>query len=157
MKPIYAFAAAAVVAAVAAGGEVPVPYRISDMADDVIGLMDALEFETAHVAGISMGGMITQVVGCRHPARLRSLVSVMAATGNPEVPGPTPAALEVLMTPAPRERDAYLDHTVRTQRVLGSPSFSFDEPAVRELAGRGMFSRRVRSGRRQEDAGCDRG
>ena len=41
-------------------------YTVGDMADDVAGLMDALDLETAHIAGISMGGMLTTVIGHRH-------------------------------------------------------------------------------------------
>jgi pimeloyl-ACP methyl ester carboxylesterase len=111
-------------------------YGIEDLADDVVGLMDALELATAHIAGISMGGLIVQVVACRHPARVRSMTSIMASTGNPALPGPTEEALTHLMTPAPRDRGDYVEYTVQGGRVFGSPGFPFDEAAVRELAGR---------------------
>ncbi len=111
-------------------------YTVDDMADDVVGLMDALSLETAHVAGISMGGMISQVVASRHPRRVRSLVSIMASTGNPALPGPTPAALEALMAPTPTERAAYVEHTVRGRRVFGSPGYPTPDDELRDLAGR---------------------
>ena len=73
-------------AAVEAGRDPEVPYDLNDMADDVVGLMDALGLETAHVAGISMGGMITTVVGYRHSDRVKSLVPIMARPGDPAQP-----------------------------------------------------------------------
>lgn len=126
--------------AVAEGRPADVPYDLNDMADDVVGLMDALELESAHVAGISMGGMIVQQVGIRHPSRVRSLTSIMSTTGEPGLPGPTPEASAVLTTPAPAERGAYVEHQVKNAQVIGSPGFPFDEDAYRELAGQ-VFDR----------------
>ena len=83
-----------------------------------------------------MGGMIVQVLGYRHPGRIRSVVSIMSSTGNPALPRPTPEAMEVLMTPSPRERDAHADHHVRTAQVSGSPGYPIPEPELREMANR---------------------
>ncbi|MCP5071286.1 MAG: alpha/beta fold hydrolase [bacterium] len=130
----------AVMQAVREGSPPPVPYTLDAMADDVIGLMDELDWTSAHVAGISMGGMITQVVGCRHPGRVRSLVPIMASTGNPTLPPPTPAALECLLSPAPEERSAYIEHSLAGALVFGSPGYPLDRDAYRELAGR-VFDR----------------
>jgi len=111
-------------------------YGIEDLADDVVGLMDALELATAHIAGISMGGLIVQVVACRHPARVRSMTSIMASTGNPALPGATPEAVAHLMAPSPRDREGYIEHTLEGAKLFGSPGFPFDEAEARELAGR---------------------
>ena len=125
-----------VIAAVRAGRPAPLAYTLDDMADDVAGLMDALEIETAHVAGMSMGGMLTTVVGHRHPNRVRSLVPIMASTGNPALPPPTAAAMEALMSPAPREREPFIEHHVRTAKAISSPGFPTSDDARREMAGR---------------------
>ena len=117
------------------GSPPPVAYTLDEMADDVAGLLDALEIATAHVAGISMGGMIAQTVGYRHPDRVRSLVSVMSSTGNPELSPPSPAAMEALMAPSPAERVAYIEHTLATAKVIGSPGYPLDEGLARDLAG----------------------
>ena len=123
-------------AAIFAGQKTETAYGLDDMADDTVGLMDALGLESAHVAGISMGGMIAQAVALRHPSRIRSLISIMSSTGAPDLPPATPAAMEALLSPAPAERAAYIDHTMRSQRAIGSPGFAFDDEREAARAGR---------------------
>jgi pimeloyl-ACP methyl ester carboxylesterase len=89
-----------------------VPYTLSDMAADAVGLLDALGIDRAHVVGASMGGMIVQHMAIEHPARVRSLVSVMSMPGEPEVGQPTPEAAAALLAPPPTERQAYIDASV---------------------------------------------
>ena len=127
-------------AAVEEGREPEIAYDLNDMADDVVGLMDSLDIATAHVAGISMGGMITTVVGYRHPDRVRSLVPIMASTGDPDLPPATPEAMAVLTTPAPREREAFIAHQIRSSKVIGSPGFPTPDEELAEMAGR-IFDR----------------
>ncbi len=71
------------------GLPVTAPYSLYDMADDAVGLLDALEIEQAHVLGASMGGMIAQIVAAKNPQRVRSLISVMSTTGAPQLPPPS--------------------------------------------------------------------
>ncbi len=119
-----------------AAGSADLAYGLDDMADDTVGLMEALGLESAHLAGMSMGGMIVQAAAIRHPGRVRSVTSVMSSSGAPGLPSPTSAALAALLTPTPEEREAYVEHTVRGQRVIGSPGFPFDAEREAERAGR---------------------
>jgi pimeloyl-ACP methyl ester carboxylesterase len=93
----------------------PVPYTLSDMAADAIGLLDVLGVERAHVLGVSMGGMIAQTLALEHPARTRSLISVMSFTGEWEFGSPTPEAGAVLLAPPSSDRDAYIANSELTK------------------------------------------
>lgn len=122
------------------GLAVPSPYRLSDMADDAVGLLDALEIEAAHVVGASMGGMIAQTMAARHAQRVLSLTSIMSSSGNWRVAFGKPAALrELLRRPArPDDPDSRLEQLVRVFRVIGSPGFPADEGELRRQLERGI-------------------
>lgn len=108
-------------------------YTLEDMADDAVGLLDALGIETAHICGASVGGMIAQAVAYRRPARVRSLTLIMSGTGNPELPPIEPDILAEVYKPVPDEREAYVEHYASMWRKLWSPGFPFDEKRVRAL------------------------
>ena len=98
----------ATLAALLSGTELPdVPYTLSDMGNDGIGLLDALGIAQAHLAGASMGGMIAQTMAIEHPDRILSLTSIMSSPGDPLVGKPSPEALEVLLATPPTERVAF--------------------------------------------------
>ncbi len=130
----------AMLAAAERGESVDAPYTLSDMATDAAHLLGALELESAHVVGASMGGMIAQMLAIEHPERIRSLTSIMSTTGSPELPQAKPEAIELLMTPAPPEREAYIERSVSTARVLGGTGFPLDESRIRARAAR-LFDR----------------
>jgi pimeloyl-ACP methyl ester carboxylesterase len=116
-------------------GETPdVPYLLSDMAADTIGLLDRLGVDRAHIVGASLGGMIAQTVALEHPERVLTLTSVMSTTGDPDVGQPTSEALGVLLTPPPQTREQMQDRRVASAHAFGSPGL-WDEVAVRERAG----------------------
>jgi pimeloyl-ACP methyl ester carboxylesterase len=109
------------------GQPIKAPYLLNDMADDAVGLLDALGIGSAHVVGASMGGAIAQLMAIRNPSRVRTLTSIMASSGEPTLPPPTPAALQVLLTPTPLDYDGYLARYVSTWKVLRVGSFPQDE------------------------------
>jgi pimeloyl-ACP methyl ester carboxylesterase len=117
----------AALAAALQGKPVAAPYRLDDMAQDVVGLLDALGIERTHLVGASMGGAIGQTLAIRHPERLRTLTSIMATTGAPNLPPPTPEAMAVLLKPTPTSLDAYLESYAQTWKVLRAGSFPLDE------------------------------
>jgi len=96
-------------------------YTLADMAADAVAVMDAVGWQTAHVFGMSMGGMIVQQMGIDHPDRLRSITSLMSTTGNPEYGTSSRDARVALMKPSPDERDAWIEHRISTEKVWCSP------------------------------------
>jgi pimeloyl-ACP methyl ester carboxylesterase len=122
------------VLAAVAGDFSSASYTLDDMAEDCAGLLDHLEVERAHLAGASQGGMIAQTLAIRRPERVLSLTSIMSTTGDPSVGQPHPEALPALLTPAPRDREGFVEYVVRAWRVIGSPGFDRDEDALRPLA-----------------------
>jgi pimeloyl-ACP methyl ester carboxylesterase len=109
-------------------------YTLEDMALDVVGLLDHLEIERAHMVGASMGAMIAQTVAAKHPGRVLSLVSIMGSTGSRWSGQPTLRATRTLLTVPPADRDGYVEHTVKTFMTIGSPGFDRDEAELRQLA-----------------------
>jgi pimeloyl-ACP methyl ester carboxylesterase len=118
-----------------AGDHSSVPYALTDLADDTIGLLDVLGLDSVHVVGASMGGMVAQLVAVRHPDRVRSLTSIMSTTGDPSVGTPNEAAMGVLFAPPAADRESAVKRAIDAYRVIGSPGFEFDEPALRDRAG----------------------
>ena len=106
------------------------------MAQDMIGLMDALGINSAHLVGASMGGMIAQEIAISFPQRVRSLTSIMSTTGNPKLPPPTREATAVLMAPPPTTREEYFVRFAQTWKVLRVGSFPQDEALDRSRAER---------------------
>ena len=127
-----------------------VPYTLSHMAADAVGLLDVLGIDRAHVVGGSMGGMIVQVMAIEHPSRVASLTSIMSNSGEPEYGQPTPEAMEALVAAPPTDREAYIEasknwmvwqsrkySSVEQNRVDAAASFDrsfYPEGAPRQLA-----------------------
>lgn len=114
-----------------ASGEVSPAYTLQEMADDVLGVMDALGIEKAHVLGVSMGGMIVQILAASHGDRLLSMMSVMSSSGRKGLPAGTPAARASLTAqPDPDGGTEAIDLlTAECLEIRGSPGYpqSFDE------------------------------
>ena len=101
----------------------PAPYTLADMAADGMAVLDAVGVEQAHVAGMSMGGMIVQRMAIDFPDRVQSMTSIMSATGNIAVGQATPAAMATLSAPAPADRDGYIQHTVANRQVISGSHY----------------------------------
>ena len=113
---------------------VQAPYLLRDMALDVVGLLDALGIDRAHLVGASMGGAIAQTVALHHADRVLSLTSIMSTTGDPGLPPPKSWAVSTLFRPAPHGLDAYVEHYADTWRKLRGGSFPEEEEHDRARA-----------------------
>jgi pimeloyl-ACP methyl ester carboxylesterase len=143
--------AMAVMSALQSGDPIPeVPYTLSDMAADGIGLLDHLGVEKAHIMGASMGGMIVQTMAIEYPQRIASMTSVMSSPGDLAVGKPTKEARTVLLSAPPSDRDAYIEAATQSavwasrryvdlDQLRANAAFSYDrafypEGATRQLA-----------------------
>ena len=95
----------------------PIPYTLVDMAGDAIAVLDHLGIERAHVAGMSLGGMVSQVVAYTHPHRVMTLTSISSQPGDPEVGQPTMEASAVIFEEAPAgmSREDYIESSLNWQ------------------------------------------
>ena len=118
------------------GEKVKSPYTLDDMADDAVGLLDALKIPRAHICGMSMGGMIAQTISIRHAERVLSLISIYSTTGNPKVPQAKPEIIGMLTAPPPGERSAFIEHMLGVFKALAGPGFPPDEHWTREILGK---------------------
>jgi pimeloyl-ACP methyl ester carboxylesterase len=116
-----------------AGEQIDVPYTLADMAADVVALLDHLEIASAHIVGVSMGGMIVQTIAIEHPERVRALTSIMSTTGNRAYGLPTPEAAAVLVRPAAKTRDEAIKASIESQKIIGTQS-EIDEDRLRTRA-----------------------
>lgn len=118
----------------ALGWPVQAPYLLGDMAADAIGLLDALGIPAAHVVGVSMGGMISQILAASHRARVRTLVSIMSSSGDCRLPQPDlRLRMALIRRPSARgDREAAIEATIAILKRISSPGYPPDERLLRE-------------------------
>jgi pimeloyl-ACP methyl ester carboxylesterase len=128
----------------------PPPYRIQDLADDTIGLIQGLELCDVHLVGMSMGGFIAQTVAIRRPAWLRSLTLIMTSTGARRVGRTRLSLLPLVLHRAAVDRAGAVAASVQTLRRLSSPAYPFEEDAVRQVIEDSYDRGYDRSGQRRQ-------
>ena len=115
------------------GLPIAAPYTLSDMANDAVGLMAALGHPQFHIAGASMGGMISQTAAIEHGDRLRSLTSIMSTPGGRRYSIAKPATLLQLVKPLPSAPEAQLAQMMALMKTLGGTLLPFEEEQMRAM------------------------
>ena len=109
-------------------------YTIEDMASDGIAVLDHLDIDSAHILGMSMGGMISQVLVAQHPQRTKSftMISSTASTPNP-FNGPKFKVTQQLLkrSAAKNDIEGRIDQSIKLFELIGTPGKSYDTPQFR--------------------------
>lgn len=108
-------------------------YILKDMAADAMAVLDAVGAPKAHIAGVSMGGMIVQRIAIDYPARVLSLTSIMSAPSGDVVA--TPEAMAVISNPPPdpaADYEAFIAHGMKNARTIGSPGYPWTDEELRD-------------------------
>jgi len=117
-------------------------YTGMDLCHDAVAVLDGLDIQAAHVAGVSMGGGVAQEMAALYPERVAGLTLMSTTAITPsEVELPRPAARVARFSPEVDwdDRDAVVDYFVETEKVYGG-SIPVDEERIRAIAGR-VFDR----------------
>lgn len=121
-------------------GWVVAPYTLREMAADTVGILDALELDDAHLLGVSMGGMIGQVVSARYGKRIRSFTSIMSSTNNRALPRANADIVRKIVEArtTARSKDDMVDRSVEILRMIGTRDSGRDPEALRQLVAQGV-------------------
>ena len=116
------------------------PYRIEDLADDAIRILDGYGIAAAHFAGMSLGGFLSQLVALKYPRRVLSLTLIASerlAEADPAMPEMNPRVLEYHAVAAEldwADADAVIEYQVGAWRLLSGSAHPFDASLIRSMA-----------------------
>ena len=112
------------------------PYRLEDMADDTVSVLDAVGWESAHLVGMSLGAAIAQMVCSRHPQRVRTLVSISTAPPDFRMAPLSFKSIRLLTLVSRRPKDAeeFATRAIKFAKITGSPAYPTDEAELRRNA-----------------------
>lgn len=111
------------------------PYKLDDMARDTVGVLDALDIEQAHLLGVSMGGMIGQIVAAEHGDRLKSFTSIMSTTNNPALPKTRREVVRAIIKGRGRalSPEEQINQSMSIVEMISTPDGGRDEEEFRRL------------------------
>lgn len=126
-----------------------IPYSLMDMADDVIGLLNHLNIEKAHIAGRSMGGIIAQLLGSYYPERVLSLTIIMSTSMNPSLPKPDPEVMAMLTRVSADpilQKEEYLREKIHFAKKISGSGYVFDSNQEKALLEEELIRSRTKNG-----------
>jgi len=134
------------------------PYDLRDMASDAVAVLDAQGWDRAHVFGISLGGMIGQVMAVQHPNRVRSLTSMASAPAwSLLVSRPRVRTLMKIIGVVRRtgeDRESVAERSVQLFRLMSSATYPLDEQWVREVSRRAYDIAYDPAGEQRQQKAC---
>lgn len=125
----------ALIGSLQAGRPLPVPYQLADMAQDAIGLLDHLSIQRAHLAGLSLGGMVAQAAVLAHPERALSLISIASTTGDRHLPPPNPGVVMQMFMVAPdADEKAWVEARIQAMTAMQGTRYRAPPEEIRAAA-----------------------
>jgi pimeloyl-ACP methyl ester carboxylesterase len=116
--------------------DMAVPYRLEDMADDAVSVLDAVGWDSAQVVGVSLGAAIAQMLCARHPRRARSLVSISTSPPDFRMARLSFKSIRLLSMASrrPKNADEAATGAIKLFKIIGSPAYPTDEAELRRGA-----------------------
>ncbi|WP_342333139.1 alpha/beta hydrolase [Pedobacter sp. FW305-3-2-15-E-R2A2] len=110
-------------------------YKLVDMANDVIALLDELKVEKVHVLGRSLGGVIAQIIASDFPERIESLTIIMSTSLNPALPRTKAEVMDLMLRPMPdfnEELNLYLNQRLEFVKAIAGSRFPINTEEEKE-------------------------
>ena len=110
-------------------------YKLDDMANDAVILLDKLKISKCHAIGMSMGGMISQILVSNHQERFYSYTQIASMVAVPSpLNGPNFSVIKLLGERAFKNatKDERIDRTIRLVSTIGMKGFDYDNPEFKQ-------------------------
>lgn len=111
-------------------------YNFDDLADDAIQVLDAYKVDKAHIIGMSMGGIITQIIALKHPGRILTISLIMTSNFDSSLPrkdSKVTESLGELKIKNWQSKDEVIEYLMKKSKVLIGTKYIFDEKRIRKL------------------------
>lgn len=112
-------------------------YTFEDMVDDAIRVLDAYKIKRAHVIGMSMGGMLTQMIALRHPERVVTITLLATSNFAPQLPPMEEKVINFFSNMGAidwNSEQSVVEFAVSRSKILVGSKHCFDEKKVYDLA-----------------------
>ena len=118
-------------------------YKLDDMMNDINNLLDEINVNNFHIIGVSMGGMISQLMAIKNPDKVNSLISIMSTTGNPKLPKPKWNIIKYILNGSNKRNINNLESFyIKLWKLIGSRKYPRSNNEIKEFVNR-IISRGV--------------